>query len=1495
MPRITKFRIVGTKYDNFKKCHENTIFDLTKKGEPDHTLYTLENGSGKGVLMQLMSQIALPNTRWGKNDGNKITGMFLNKNNQFTPYTFHVILQWKLDTIPEKWLVTGICMTAMKSITKDDNKEEEKIGVKYFLYTHEHYANSFYTVENIPVYNEKERKPVSYDDFEKFLLENKRDFRRFSESATKSTNSDYYKYLEENGIYRSEWKILKLINRVEGGVGDYFSKAKDNKGIFDEYIIPVISENLNNQFEENKNALKDIFKSNISITKNLPILISREADYRNIVTLLEPLIEDAEIGISYGQRKSKSIVDGNNLYCTLGSLHNNIIIERDKWIWEEEKAKEIKKELVFQKDNLEYARNIRTKKEYEEEKLEEESRLTQIKCEIEELKEENKKYDINKIIIPMDQESRKRESKIEEKTMIIKSLNLEDVEETIKSIDNNIKEKWKFTEASWKATSVKYRAYESFLNVLAEKYKKEINDLNLKKQNIKINFGVFEEEKKNFSQKEKELENQFDSFRLVYPDLLLEEIENEKSNKYKGLIDLNKTIEELERTILELGLKNNKIELEKDGLNEKKTEFEGKYKEQKRAEEELLTRVLDVCKLEKIEEDYSHSWLQNRSFEIIKDKKIKKQRLNELRKELWETNMDLTLNNKEYWIPNNDIEIVKVKIEALGIKVIYGTQYLGSLNYEKRKEELILFPLLPFSLVITNYEEWDTVNKNISKDLFLHSIVPIYIRTEMKSIVPINCKFTDHKGLVFMENNEEFILWRENLSKRALELNENINVLENSIEKIDRLISDIEVMINIESSMVLEQKIKDLELDVTKLLEKLSINYSKTNNLKEGLNLNKVFRDKVKEEIELLEKQIVKLQSFVEFRNYIEEKERDIKKEEKNLNEIEVILIEKMQEQENVQDKKTLAHKNYETWKINRDNKLKEIREVIDKAEFNESNGEVYESGIEPSYSSLEEDSIYLDLGYRKRLSLEVEDKNYQIKMISERIDELQDSIDNKIKTLNKLDVDWKKYRIKGISLETLELEAEVLEKSLNSKNETHLKLEKSISKKDGLIVQIDKDINRQAKKINEEYNKAPQVWEDTDLEEKGFKLKEEIKGNDKYLKDVEDILKKLNNREFVMKGLLAELSPYEEIDPSKGKTSEYLIEKIKENEKNEVEQWKRGFKKIKDAIKTHTDKAQGNFEQFLEGLKTNIKDEILKHKIKEMIGDRIKIDNFSNNKDSFTSMKEHAKREISQVNNDKIKAERAREQWAYRAARQAIKIAESLKEMVNKMVYVNDNGYAFKLVRLKGEDLLPKEEDSIKLLLNEHFIDCIQKLEKAGVDFENLEDKLLEDYMSDKMIFSKALRGKYPDLEVYKMTEKNEFLYARPQNHHYSTWGAVNGGDGDAPEGSGGQTLSINTFMIMMLMNYRKKTTGNDNPWTVPMLDNPFGKASGAHVLDPVFKIANQLNFQIIAFAAPEIIKTEISERFPIFWALKINDGRENGRLGSLIGKVVHGGRVVD
>jgi hypothetical protein len=1494
VPRITKIRVVGNKYDNFKKCHENTVFDLTKQGEPDHTLLTLENGSGKGVLMQLISQIVLPNTRWGKNDGNKITGMFFNRTNQFNPYTFHVLLEWKLDTVPDKWLITGICITAAKKTSgKEEEKEEEKIGVNFFLYTHEHYAGSFYTLENIPVYHKEEKRTIDYDTFETFLMENKRDFRKFSESQSRSTNSDYYKYLDSHGIYRSEWSILKLINRVEGGVGDYFSKAKDNKGIFDEYIIPAISENLNNQFEENKNALKDMFRSNISITKNLPVLISREADYRNLISMLSPLIQDAEGGISYEGRKERCIVDGNNLYSTLLSLQNNILNELKTWEREKEKSEEIQKELLFEKDNLGYAKQLRLQKEYGEEKAEEEKELSYVRTEVEELKEERKRYEINKLIIPLESEKKKKEAKQQEIENLVKSLDLEDINKEIEKVEDTIKEKWVNTEEQWKVVISQHSGYEGFLKASEGEIKNRIKALRDKQQDIKVKLQAIEDKKAEINKKEKELSKEFDPFRIAYPELLSEEIEKEAGTENRKLEELITEISKLEEEIKALQISCKGLELQIENHNKEIKKAESQYAEQKQEEEKIFHRVVELCKLNPEEETYSESWLQNKNFEILKHKEEKKLKLKELNKELWENNIDLSLNTKDYWIANNDIEILKAKIEALGVKVVYGTQFLALLKDEERIEQLKNCPMLPFALVIADIKDWETISKNLAKDIFIRSMVPLYIRTEMGQTLEANYRLPDHDGLRFIENSGSFDSWKENLGKREFSIREAAQTIENSTAVIDKVIVDISHMLKTESSKEIDIRLNKILSEKEKSERLLSTSEVKILNLQEKLKVNKEVHLSVSEKIKALEFQSKKLKDFIEFKNEAEAKLKEEKEEKEKLNSINRSLEEMELEEAAIRNKIQSEYLKYEGWRLAIKSKLKDIKEIIKDAELREQASDNNHINMEPDYESTEEDSIFEDIAHRKALNAKLEEKNFKISVIRTSIEELEERIEEILRQLRKLDQKWEVYRLENQSLDAVELEFDRLDSKLNLREKYAAEKQGKIDKLSGLLQGISLDIKRTGDRITSDHNRTPKPWENINLQEKEFKVKKDIEDNENYLKETMKILLALTSQNISIGSCISDIKHYDDLQPGKGKTTEFLLDKVKGNEKNEVDQWIQSYKTAKESIRVHTEKAQRNFEIFLEELKANVKDEILKHKIKELIGEKTNIANFSSNKDSFVSMSEHAQREINQVSSDKVQAEQAKEQWTSRAARQVIKIAECLKEMVNKMVYINENGHAFKLVRLRGEDLLPREENDIKVLLNEYFIECIEKLEKAGADFDNLEDKTLDNFMSDRSIFSKALRGKYPNLEVYKMTEKNEFLYARPANHHYATWGAVNSGEGDAPEGSGGQTLSINTFIIMMLMNYKKKTLGNENPWTVLMLDNPFGKASGAHVLDPIFTIADKLNFQILAFAAPEIIKTEISERFPILWALKINSEEENGKIGSVIGRVVHGGRV--
>jgi hypothetical protein len=107
--------------------------------------------------------------------------------------------------------------------------------------------------------------------------------------------------------------------------------------------------------------------------------------------------------------------------------------------------------------------------------------------------------------------------------------------------------------------------------------------------------------------------------------------------------------------------------------------------------------------------------------------------------------------------------------------------------------------------------------------------------------------------------------------------------------------------------------------------------------------------------------------------------------------------------------------------------------------------------------------------------------------------------------------------------------------------------------------------------------------------------------------------------------------------------------------------------------------------------------------------------------------------------------------------------------------------------------------------------------------------------------------------------------------------------------KGSGG-LLAARTIIMMMNMTFKRQEHSNN--WSVLITDNPFGQAVSAHILDPIFSIADILRFQWIVLAPPELIKLDVSRRFPVYWKLELSQQKQ----GEMIKEVLqHGGRTFD
>lgn len=1478
MPKLSKIRLTGCKYDGLKKEHENSIFDLTKDGDPDHSLFTLCNGGGKGVMMQLIFQLLLPETRWGKNNGNKVISMFYDQRNNLHSFTFHVALEWVLDTIPERRLITGI---AVKAIMKNTSgEEEEKTGLYYFLYTHEHENHGYYTIENLPLYDKKAGEAVDIDVFENFINDNKRDFIKYSQSSVKRKDAEYYRYLESRGIYRSEWINLKAINKSEGGAGDYFIGASDNKAIFDKVIIPAISENIRNYTYDDGDSLIEMFKSNLSITKDLPVLIKREGDYKDLLVEIKPLIENADSGVRFIDIKDRLRNDGNDIYFILKDKESLIAQEIEKWANEEKRAKEERKNLEFTKDNLYYNKE-KIEIETKEKEAEELDILFRKKAKkIEEKREELLLYKVNNVLYYKKETEKQLDNKVQERERLIKALNISDIKERADALDDEIEIEWDKTITHWNHNENQYIGYINYTNQILEENRNRKKKYEIKVNELQKEINKFELKEEDLAKDKSKLMEYYDPMSLAFPERIIEDLVVSKEKIEEEIITASNALGDYKIKSSQLNDEINKLEYT---LTTKEQNVKYLKEEIDKKEQYELQMAKRVTK--QLLEDYdgsllNHNWFDRKLEALEHMENNKKKNLEDVQRTVWEKNIDKLLNKEDYFIPNKDIVSIKEEIEGIGIHVETGAEYLKGLDEEERLHIVNNYPGFLYSVVIGNQREWELIDKNISKDIFLNNMVPIYIRSEMKSNGNEIFKIVLGKAYELVDKYK-YMIWKDTMENEAQRLCQIENNIKDDLKNIEDIKQELKFIDRNDTAFILNQKLKEQEKEYIELLneirtkeeEKLDID-NKLIGLETILNENNNRLDEIRHSI-------IQVEGYIEKIEEIEKENISILKIKEDITSIKQDISNIDYDNEIIQDNQMIVKDSYYEWKANIENITKHVRLIYREARYECKIDNSYTNYKTPDFS-LATDRLIPLVNERKVLEEDISSKNISIAVIDNDIKHLGKSLEKYIDDLNDIDRNWLSCPYLELPLNEIIIIIKEIDKKIRKLIEEKNKVKSSLDTTWGNIEIMKRKLEDKERQILKEHKRAPIVIEIEDISSNINNVERDIKANEKYLDLCVEVLQENKDNKVRLEINLTKIKTGYELDLLKGKMDEILKERIEDNPDLVVDEWLSRCTNNKNQIQKTLDEGEKFRSRFIKEMSLKLEEDKLKEQIITAVKEAI-ITNFKNNIISFKSMENHFHHELLRLSKDKGKAEEAMKQWTNRASIYVIRMIEALKNMIASMNYTNEQGYAFPLVKLKGSERLPKEKSEVTHLLDEYFVQAISRILETNQDIDSIDDKILNDLMGDKVIFSKALQGRYPTLLVYKMSEKNEFRYARARDEYYTTWEAINKGEGDLPEGSGGQTLSVNTFVIMMIMSFKKKHIGNENPSTILILDNPFGKASAKHVLDPIFEIADKLDFQLICFAAPEIIKVEISERFPIFWELKIEDG-----------KVVHGGRII-
>ncbi|MCF8011936.1 MAG: hypothetical protein K9L17_12410 [Clostridiales bacterium] len=225
MPAISKIRLTNVQFEQGNKRYNDEIFIF----DGHNTAFLLENGGGKTVFIQTVLQAVIPN---GVLAGRKIRDTL-----DVTASPAHIAVEWILNEDPRHYALTAITFYMGKE------------GLEYFMYAND-YTDSTPgegdpgRIEDLPLARSSgnSTRPAGREEIKEYYRQ------MASESMNArffNTRREYQAYLEEQfQILPAEWEAISKINSTEGGVENFFDNCKTTVQLADNLLIPVVEQGM---------------------------------------------------------------------------------------------------------------------------------------------------------------------------------------------------------------------------------------------------------------------------------------------------------------------------------------------------------------------------------------------------------------------------------------------------------------------------------------------------------------------------------------------------------------------------------------------------------------------------------------------------------------------------------------------------------------------------------------------------------------------------------------------------------------------------------------------------------------------------------------------------------------------------------------------------------------------------------------------------------------------------------------------------------------------------------------------------------------------------------------------------------------------------------------------------------------------------------------------------------------------------------------------------
>lgn len=1436
MPSISKIRFTNVIYENGLKRYNDDIFEF----DGYNGSILLENGGGKTVFIQTAIQAVLPHSDMGDRKIRETLSL------EGSPC--HIAIEWILNDRPRRYALTAV------TLFLNNNKLDS------YKYAYEYMYNDEHRIENLPfvkVGADGRKRPTGKGEISEYYQYMKQ---QYMMAETFKTITDFHKYIEENfKIIPSEWRNIASINANEGGVEGFFEGCSTTRQLVDKLLIPVVEEAISekgtqdfvNTFEKHREHFKKHkqLQERIDESKQIEVQINRYVGkYYKYHSAKEELINKK----SY--TKGLYLLAKDEDKVILDKINENKV-EREEIVdgFNELEKKKDSYDLAVLKNDLDESEKIfiKTKEEYDSFQYQYEDR----KKKLANLNIAKVKSEINEV---------KGNIEINEKQIerLVEELNLEEINEELQ--ENSSKIKGYFLNEERGLTKEK-----DLLESQKESYDKQLEDQKTVEKELVKSKEKIKADMDNNNGKILILEKELKSIESKLPHNGEKENIRESKIKWSGrigqleknIVDFNNEINllENERVSINYSMKSNRIEL--DELKNQQVLASERLAAIDDKQSNLLLKIKtindswDYINSLYLKQDSIINYIESTIERLVSEKEtiLLNERISRRFADDYYENKYFTVEPLlEKWIYEwkNDFSF----IEAGTRYIQRAAEVLGTSEEDYYRD----YPYWPISLVVSDYEI-EKVKKNIDKviDKVTYPII-VLSDSEARNILDNGKVIEEHMvfPMYWQDNLNEisFVKWKEELKAKSEEITKLRKSKEWEIGNFSTILSEIRdffIQYNYEYYQQLKSDNKNLE-------EKI---YSKTmliNNMEMRLNeiyssisqLNKK-RDEAKDESNTLNNWVQLAQDYLS--------------REKDKESLEIVKY-NLKEQ--------LNNKNIEIESLNKEiSRNKSICQDLHD-DINKFNDRI---------NSLKAEELYIEIlksepifSHESRNTLETERKRLKELLNSQQgdIKNLRDAIDRDNVSLIKLKNDLERKRKQSDYI----IDEEMVFPSYGEEEIEKLIEEINYLKPDK------KNLEKSLKEAEKKYNGLSEVHnirrgdyfrkhiELLEFSKSLYEVKISLECENEELTKRQDKNKKI---EILLSKEKESIDEALQILNTKHERFRYLAEDIKACELNEDTKREFPYNRknlVLKAIDTledlenklsettqDLDKEKNNFERFCSD---NIKDIRLKQRTVE--GMRYK-DNYDDVLEWQNKMQDNLARIIKVAEDDMREHDKQLEHFIEHLNKYLATLTEELKVIPkNTRIKVED-----KWKEIFKFDVPDWNEQEGKQELRKHVDWMIKQLENPdfknddGTDNDTEIRKEIEKWLDSKQLLGIVMKNKDIKVSCRKVTNDGK-ISSTP-----TTWESSN-------KWSGGEKWSKNMTLFLGILRYlaekRQSIITNHGTNRTVIVDNPFGKASSDHVLDPVFFIADKLGFQIIALTA-HVEGKFIRNYFPVVYSCKLRD----------------------